>query len=237
MAAGDNINNPNLRRTPMVDVNGVAGHRHTSVQTAPAVTLPDLTAVRALASAVVPRTRNPEFAAYYRSTDIKHFGDRTEPGSKFTDPGLNCIEDVVALAVVQRGSLDGDDREEFIARGADPAAFQAGNRYLFVRTPGTIGVIDTAGMDRGTVLSVLRTKPGAPCSLVLDVDQQPDTDYGVIILGDDEGSLPVVITVFPGLVTPSTKHDDIEAREGGTILLCDARVLLGGDIWVNTRLS
>jgi hypothetical protein len=50
---------------------------------------------------------------YYAANDRNHFGDPTSPGSQFTD--VNDTESLVALAHIQRGHLDGDDRDELIA--------------------------------------------------------------------------------------------------------------------------
>src|SRR5579875_3211223 len=49
--------------------------------------------------------RNGRYGKYYDDTDRKHFTDRNAPGSKFTDPRLNSLDDVVALARRQRGTL------------------------------------------------------------------------------------------------------------------------------------
>ena len=195
------------------------------------------TTARALAAAAVPRTRDEATWDYYAATDTKHFGDRSEPGSKFLAEELRSIEDVVALAACQRGDLQGDDRELFIARGAHPDAFKDDNRYLFVETPGTVGVINSADLNDSLLLNVVRTKPGAPCSLVAAVEQQPETDYAVIVIVTDQKTgEDLVITTFPGVVTPSIENETIESLEGGAVTVALARYLLGGDFWANTRL-
>jgi hypothetical protein len=191
---------------------------------------------RALATAAVPRTRDEASWDYYAATDVKNFGDRTEPGSKFLAEELRTVEDVVALAGRQRGDLQGDDRDEFIARGAHPDAFRDGNRYLMVRTPGTVGVLNSAELPATTLLSVVRTKPGAPCSLVVAVDEQPVTDYAVIVVTTEVSTgEDLVITTFPGVVTKSIENEYLEMLEGGALTVAAARDLLGEDFWINTR--
>ena len=205
------------------------------VQRAPDAALPAADA-RMLAAAAVPRTRDEASWDYYAATDVKHFGDKNEPGSKFLAGGLRAVEDVVALAVYQRGDLKGDDRDRFIARGADPSAFREGNRYLLVETLGTVGVIHSADLPDATLLSVVRTKPGAPCSLVVSVDEQPVTDYAVIVITEDQQTgEDLVITTFPGIVTQSIDNELIESLEGGALTVASARDILGKDFWANTR--
>ena len=206
-------------------------------QQAPDTALPAADA-RLLAAAAVPRTRDEASWDYYAATDVKHFGDRREPGSKFLAEDLRSVEDVVALAVHQRGDLQGDDRDRFIARGADPSAFREGNRYLLVETLGTVGVIHSADLPDATLLSVVRTKPGAPCSLVAAVDEQPMTCYACIIVSTDRDTgEDLVITTFPGMVTQSIDDELIEALEGGALTVASARDILGTDFWANTRVA
>lgn len=173
---------------------------------------------------------------YYESTRKKHF-DAGGHGSMFTDPDLHTLEDVLHLAWGQRGNLDGDDRAEFIARGAVPDAFTVGNRYLLVRTPGTVGVLSSVGLDDGALVQIVRGKPGAPCSIVCAVSAQETIDYAAVIIGDGDGGEPVLITMFPGPVTRPTSHPEINALEGQTVTLGRVREILGSDTWLNTRLG
>lgn len=190
-----------------------------------------------LAKIAVPRKRKQAFAEYYAATDAKHFGNTNQPGSKFTDPTLTKVEDVVALTAYQRGSLQGDDRAKFIARGATPDAFQDGKRYLLVNTPGKVGILHSSEVKGTDLVQVVRTKPGVPCSLVYEVDKQPETDYGVVVVVEDvETGRDIVITTFPGVVTKSLKNDDIDALEGKSLTIAEARRILGSDVWLNTKL-
>ena len=190
-----------------------------------------------LAKAAVPRKRKQAFADYYTATDRKHFGDASGPGSKFTDPELKKVEDVVALAAYQRGSLDGDDTQKFISRGANPDAFQEGKRYLMVQTPGKVGIMHSAGVSDDETVEVVRTKPGVPCSLVYTVDEQPETNYGVVVMVEDvETGKDMVITTFPGVVTKSLKNDEIDSLEGRRISVSEVRRILGSEVWFNTKL-
>jgi hypothetical protein len=196
-----------------------------------------VTAADILIARAVPRELDEATSDYYAATDRKHFGDRTEPGSKFLDPALSELEDIVRLAIAQRGSLDGDDRVKFYF-DSDPDAFRDGNRYLKVATPGTVGVIHSTELSDASLLSVVRTKPGAPVSLVASVTEQPTTDYAVLIIEDviDTGEARVV-TAFPGTVTAPLESLTLEELEGGAITVAAARDILRGEFWANTRLA
>lgn len=189
-----------------------------------------------LAISAVPRNRNQDWADYYAATDAKHFGDPTLPGSKFLSPNLNKFEDVIALAAYQRGNLDGDDRNTFISLGAASDAFKDDNRYLFVKTPGTVGILHSKELPDETKVQVIRTKPGVPCSLVYDVTEQPKADYAVIIMvTDEETGRAIAITGFPGVVTKSLHNEEIDSHEGEIITLGQVRKILNDEVWLNTR--
>lgn len=180
--------------------------------------------------------RGDDWDEYYTATDEKHFRNKDAPGSKYTDPSLTKVEDVVALAMEQRGGLDGDDRDKLIALGAKPSAFRDGNRYLMVNTPGTLGIKDSRDMKDDDLVEVTRTKPGTPVNLVRKVTQQDTTDYGVVVVTKDfDTGEPRVITTFPGTVTLSPKSPQLEALEGKTITVKQAREILGEDFHANTR--
>ena len=173
---------------------------------------------------------------YFESTRRKHFDD-VGHGSKFTDPDIRTLEDVLRIAHEQRGSLDGDDQAEFIARGARPDAFQAGKRYLLVHTPGTVGVLNSEGLPDDAEVQIVLGKPGAPCSIVRAVQAQETSDYAVIILVDRSDAGPTLITMFPGQVTRATANPDIDALVGQTKTMGEIRRILGGDTWLNTKLA
>jgi hypothetical protein len=204
----------------------------------PAPKKAEVAAILSRVSEVVPRNRDEGTAAYYAATDRKHFGDRTEPGSKFLDTRFNRVEHVLQLAMVQRGNMDGDDREALIQRGADRQGFMDGKRYLMVNTPGTVGVMNSADLPDDAVLEVMETKPGAPCSLVYTTDTQPSTDYAVVVLAKDKATEnDLLITTFPGPITKPLANPDIDALKGQKLTAGEARsILKGQSFWVNTRL-
>lgn len=189
----------------------------------------------------VPRHLDESHAAYYESTDRKHFGDKTEPGSKFLNQSLRKVEDVLILRMRQAGevlNLDGDDRDALIARGSDPNGFGTGKRYLMVLTEGTVGIQDSKQLSDDTEIQVVRTKPGVPCSLVREVEDQPKTDFAVIVLGEHkETGRDFLITTFPGPVTKPTKSEELDALEGKVITVGTARRIIGNDFWINTKVK
>ena len=193
---------------------------------------------RLSAAAAVPRIRDEASWDYYAATDVEQFGDQREPGSKFLAEDLRAVDDIVALAVRQRRDLKGDDRDHFIARGAKPSAFRERDRYLLGETPGTVGVIQSADFPDATLLSVVCTKPGAPCSLVMSVDGQPATDYDVIVIAEDQQTgEDLVITTFPGIVTQALDNRIMKSLEGGARTVAPDRDILGKDFWANTRVE
>lgn len=193
-----------------------------------------------LAESVTEAT-NDSWRTYYESTDAKHFYGEA-PGSKFTNPQLNGIQDVIKFAYEQRGSLAGDDREELIKRGSDPHGFTSSARYLLVHTAGTVGVQNTDAMKDTDKLTITRTKIGAPCNLVSEVDDMPFTNFGsLIMMQDSDTGKPRLITTFPGPVTKNPNPLDpesFEAMEGQTVTVADAKKLFGvSKLWVNTQMK
>lgn len=180
---------------------------------------------------------DPQWGAYYAATDLKHFGNRNQPGSKFVDPKLKRVEDILILAYNQRGNLQGTDEQKFINLGASPEAFNEGYRYLYVETPGTLGIVHTSTLPDNELVQIIRTKPGAPCSVVATVASQTTVNYGVVILTEDEHTgLPRLITTFPGMVTKTSRVEELEKYENQTVPLSIIRPLYGEDFWVNTRI-
>lgn len=193
---------------------------------------------KAAASVYVPRDLDEAHSGYYAATDAKHFSDKTAPGSKFLSKHLKSVEDVAALRMVQTGKndLSGDDREALIAAGSDPNGFGTGKRYLMVKTSGTVGIKNSSTFDPDDRLEVVRTKPGAPCSLVASVKTQPETDFAVIVVGEHKTTKnDFIITTFPGPVTKPTASDAIDNLEGRSLTVADAKRLIGEDFWVNTK--
>lgn len=182
---------------------------------------------------------DPDWGEYYLGTEKKHLLDPQKPGSKFISPNLATLEDVLVLALTQRGDLDGDDRDFFIKNGCSSDVFKEGFRYLKVITPGKLGVISSTVLDDSVEVKVERTKPGAPCNFVLEVDHQPLVDYGVIIL-EGEGDNARLITMFPGAPTyvslSETGKQKVDSWEGETFTVGELRNRMGRDVTVNTRL-
>jgi hypothetical protein len=188
----------------------------------------------------VPRNLDEQHAAYYEATDKKHFGDKTQPGSKFLDPSLEKVEHVLMLRMEQLGAanLDGDDRAALIARGSDPNGFMDSKRYLMVLTKGTVGIKNSNTLDDDAKVEVVRTKPGAPCSLVMEVSEQPTTDYAVIVMGaHKQTGKDFVITTFPGPVTKPSANEELDAREGQMMTVGEVRKIMGEDFWINTKMQ
>lgn len=182
--------------------------------------------------------RKSSMREYYEATDKKHFGDKSEPGSKFTNPKITCLEDIVELALQQRGNLEGNDTDIFISLGVSPTAFHEDNRYLFVKTEGTVGIKHSDSLHDNTLVQIVRTKPGVPCSVILDVVEQEKTHHGIIILSKDTKGVndgkDILITAFPGSPTPIIKRDIFEEYENQILTIKKVREL-AGDLWLNTR--
>lgn len=190
------------------------------------------------AASVIPR--DGEMAEYYKATDAKHFSDKNAPGSKFTDPDIKNLNDVVALADNQRyDGIQGDDRAKLIAFGANPAAFRDDCRYLVVQTPGKVGSQHISSLPVNDKIEVVRTKPGAPCSLVANVSSQASTNFGVIIMGKSNEGKDVVFTAHPGMPTRTSGKDEgiFDRFEGRSLSINHIMEIAGtDDVNVNTRL-
>jgi hypothetical protein len=196
--------------------------------------LPGVAAARSVILSSTPVERD-----YYAANDRKHFGDPTSPGSQFTE--VQDTESLVALTHRQRGNLDGDDREELMARGGDPNGFMAGKRYLMVETPGVLGIKAGHETADDTPITITRTKPGAPCSMVAGVTEKSPVDYGVVVMGEHNVTgQPFVISTFPGRVTRPTADERVDALEGQTVHAGHLRDMLGAEefnaMTLNTRM-
>lgn len=204
------------------------------------ISLDEMMSLSNIAATYVPRNIDAAHFDYYAATDKKHFGDKTQPGSKFLDPSLTKIEDILLLRMRQSGTdnLDGDDRAELIARGSDPNGFRKGNRYLIVLTEGTVGIQASDELSDDYKVQIVRTKPGASCSLVMEVEKQNTTDFAVIILGKHEKTgKDFLITTFPGPSTKPTVNDTLDQMEGQYVTVGEVRRILGEEFWINTKLS
>lgn len=189
---------------------------------------------------LVPRDLNEDLAKYYEQTDKKHFGSVESPGSQFTSPNVNRIEDILTVAFNQRGNLDGDDRDVLINLGSEPSVFLDNFRYLYVETEGVLGIKNTSTMPDSQELKVVRTKDRAKPNLAAVVTKKDAVNYGVIILGEDEDAgREIFITSYPGLVTKKSEESSskLEDSVGETYTVQQMRNKLGYDIWVNTYLN
>lgn len=188
---------------------------------------------------------------YINSIDKKHFAENGMGGSKFTDTRVKKAEDVVSLALAQRGSLQGDDREKLIASGAAPNAFlppESGVRYLQVKVDGTEATKSTADMPDDKVLTVQAKDPSDPnssLSLVATVKEQPKTQFATVIIGPetDENKEPIkgtntLWTMHPGAPTRGIRSNDLREKGlngGSTITVKELREKFGKDIKANTK--
>lgn len=173
--------------------------------------------------------------------EVKHFDPEKGVGSLFTE--IENLQDLLEKAIEQRGNLDGDDREKFIAMGVPPEALMAFCRYLKVETPGEVGIANVKDLAPDTKVKVIRTKQGTPCSLVVEGQNLPITDFGTIIIGPNEkGKKPddpepstkeMIWTVHPGLpVRPVT--EDIWP-EGSEITVQDVIDKFGDEVFLNVK--
>ena len=122
-----------------------------------------------------------EQKGYFQDTEKKHFNPETAVGSLFTE--TKSLPELLTKAIEQRGSLDGDDREQFIAMGVKPEALLAFCRYLKVDTAGEVGIKSIKEFSPDTKVKVVRTKQAAPCSLVVYSNDFPEATFGTIIIG------------------------------------------------------
>lgn len=191
-----------------------------------------------MAANVIPR--DDAMAEYYKATDAKHFSDKTAPGSKFTDPDMKNLNDIVALTANQRyDGLQGDDRDKLIKFGANPDAFRDDCRYLVVQTPGKVGSQHISSLPMNEKIEVVRTKPGAPCSLVANVSKQASTNFGVVIMGKSDDGKDIVFTAHPGMPTRTSGKDEgiFDRYEGRSLSINHIMEIAGtDDVNVNTRL-
>jgi hypothetical protein len=175
-------------------------------------------------------------AGYYAATEAKHFGP-SPVGSVFNDPLAADLVSLLELVEAQRGGLDGDDRDDLVALGADPDAFAppgSGIRYLLGRAWGRVGVIKASALPAETRVEAVRTKPGAPCSLVVSASvERPVTDVATLIVGPDaEAGHEVLFTAHPGLPTKPASEDRFE--EGAVMTTGEVMGLLG-DVLLQLR--
>ena len=181
-----------------------------------------------------------ERADYYAALHDKHFNPEKSVGSLITE--ARNLRDLLARAIEQRGSLQGDDREKFIALGVAPESLLPDCRYLKVQTGGEVGIVKGIDLSPDTAVSVLRTKPGVPCSLVVERVDFPPVDFGTIIIGPNEkaktddpepSTAEMIWTVHPGLPIRPALADYWPA--GSVIAVRDVIARLGENAYLNVR--
>lgn len=172
-----------------------------------------------------------EVADYIDSISTKHWGEGAV-GSRFLEG--NDLKDLLGTAIKQRGNLEGDDRNMLIEKGVDPTALMPECRYLVVKGGGEVGIVKAEDLSDDTEVKVVRTKPGSPCSLVVEGENFPTADFGVIVIGPNEKAKPedpepstkeMVWTAHPGLPIRPAKDDSWP--EGSTITIADVKEKLG----------
>lgn len=154
-------------------------------------------------------------------------------GSIFTK--VRSFPELLSLAKEQRGSLDGDDRDWFIKQGVPENALLPDCRYLRVKTPGEIGIIRLSEVKDDEEIMVERLKPGAPCTLYVERNTLPKTNFATIVIGPNENPNPstneMVWTAHPGLpVRPASKD---KWTEGTKMKASELKSL--GDAWINVK--
>ncbi len=182
-----------------------------------------------------------EHEGYFKATEAKHFVPETAVGSLFT--GVKSLNELLGLAIQQRGSLEGDDREKFIALGAKEGDLMPQCRYLMVKTPGEVGIVNVKDLAPDTQVQVVRTKPGAPCSLIVLDNNFPVTDIGTIVVGPNEKSekpddperttKEMIWTVHPGLPVRPLAGD--VWPEGSVVTVQDVIEKIGNDVFLNVK--
>ena len=177
-----------------------------------------------------------ESADYIKSISAKHWGEGAI-GSKFSEG--NTLRDLLETAIKQRGNLEGDDRNMLIEKGVDPSALMQECRYLVVKGGGEVGIVKAEDLSDDTEVKVIRTKPGNPCSLVVEGEKFPTADFGVIVIGPNEKAKPedsepstkeMVWTAHPGLPIRPAKDDSWP--EGSTITVADVKSKLGSGAYL-----
>jgi hypothetical protein len=162
-----------------------------------------------------------EQAAYFDALDAKHFGTGPTAGSVFT--GVPGVRELLGIVEAERGSLDGDDRVLLLAAGASERSFLPGCRYLLCHVAGRNGMADAFALDPATPVRVVRTKPGAPCSLVVDGVPEAELDFATVIIGPNEDADPssaeMVWTAHPGM--PARPSEGDRWTEGATLTAAD----------------
>lgn len=180
-----------------------------------------------------------KFADYFADTEKKHFNPESA-GSTFTS--LNNLSEVLREAHIQRGDLNGDDREKLIARGADPGSFGEDKRYLMVETEGNLGSISSNDLKDDEILTVIQKSEKSKPVCVVERSTKPPTDFATIVLVDNptlpgtEGTKTLLITAYPGASGASGSNNDLLPHVGKKLTVAQAKEIYGREFSVNTVL-
>lgn len=219
-----------------------------------------------------------DYDAYYKGVEKKHFGSSEDvstpeknreflkkPGSQFDPKDAESLNELVQkTAQSRREGLAGDDREELIKRGADPAAFSPNSTYLITPVGGRLGSVTSDSFNDSTPLGVYEKTPGSNIvSLTVEQEEKPHVSYGVLVMGDQskispgnpgEGD-PIVMTAHPGLPSKTNperaqlsrdERAEYDAREHeaykelqseGRLTVGEVRKLKGRDFNLNVVLK
>lgn len=181
-----------------------------------------------------------KFADYFADTEKKHFNSSSS-GSTFTE--LKNMKEVLKEAYIQRGGLDGDDRDKLIARGADPNSFGEDKRYVMIKTKGKLGSISSNELRDDEVLTVVQKSEKTKPVCVVERNSKSDTDFATIVLVDNptlpgtEGTKTLLITAYPGASGPSGSNNDLLPHVGKTLTVAEAKSIYGREFSVNTVLT
>lgn len=124
---------------------------------------------------------------YYASTEKKHFGDTSAPGSQFTE--VKSLKEFLKLAQEQKPKgLADDDSQWYIDNGVDPGALRENTRYIRVDTPGVLGSGDSTKLQDDDIVIPIRksTSKGAnEYRFTFEIDEKPKVDHATLIISDD----------------------------------------------------
>ena len=107
-----------------------------------------------------------------------------------------------------------------------------------MRTAGTLGAVRAHTLDPAITVRVVQDKIGVPAAVVAEVDHQPCTTIGtLIIVQDADTGADTVITAFPGAPEPARAFSPLDECAGQRLTLGEASALIGHDRYaVMTRL-
>lgn len=180
-----------------------------------------------------------KFKDYFADTEKKHF-DPNSAGSTFTS--AKNLKEILKQAHIQRGDLEGDDREKLISRGADPTSFQSGKRYLMMETQGNLGTVHSNELSDDDILTVVQKSEKSKPVCVVERKSKAPTDFATIVLVDNptlpgtEGTKTLLITAYPGASGPSSSNNDLLPYVGKKITTAQGKEIYGREFTVNTIL-